>query len=113
MISLCLDMFLAAVAVGMFISGRYGVTRQLAAAPLATAVVDIAFCTKVQACLTPALSALLLFLQLVILLGSAVVLYQDRVHYRNKCARRRRQRELGRSRAAFESAVARKRRLCA
>ena len=113
MISLCFDMILAAVAVGMFIGGRYGTTRQLAAAPLATAVVDIAFFTKVQPMLTPGLSALLVVLQAVILLGSALVLYQDRVHYRNKCARRRRRREWAHNRAAFEQALPREQRVCA
>ncbi len=103
-----LDMLLVAMAIGMFLGGRYGVTRQLAFAPLLVAVVDAAFAAQLDLALTPVLSALLVALQVVIFGGSALVLYQDRVHARNKEARRRRRRELARTRLAFEQAAQRR-----
>ena len=121
MVSWIVDILLAALAVSMLIGGHYGVTRQLAFAPLLTAVLDAVFATQVDLGLTPVLSALLFALQAVILLGGALVLYQDRVRVRNRRARRRRRQELARSRAAFEQAAeqaahrsaARRRGLCA
>ena len=112
-----LDVLLVAMAVSMFLAGRYGVTRQLAFAPLLVAAVDAAFAAQVDVALTPVLSALLVMLQVVIFSGSALVLYEDRVHARNKAARRRRRREVARSRLAFEQAAQRRgqaaRRVCA
>ena len=117
MLTLVLDFLLVAVAAGMFFGGHYGVTRQVAFLPLVIAIVDGAFAAQVTLSLTPALSAILVALQLVILGGSGVLLYEDRVHARNKQSRRRRRRDLARSRAAFEQAAARReqtaRRVCA
>lgn len=103
--TLFLDALLALTAAGMFFFGKYGITRQLAPAPLLVAVLDAAFARQVQISLTPALSTLLFLLQLVVLGGSVMVLYQDRVRARNKANRRRRRKEMARSRAAFEKAA--------
>ena len=108
MLTLVIDILLVAVAAGMFFGGHYGVTRQVAALPLVVAVIDAVFAAQVTLSLTPVLSAVLVVLQLVILAGSGVLLYEDRVHARNKQARRRRRRDLARSRAAFEQAAARR-----
>ncbi len=117
MLTLVFDFLLAAVAVGMFFGGHYGVTRQAAFLPLTVAVIDAVFAAQVTLSLTPVLSAVLVALQLVIFAGSGVLLYEDRVHARNKQSRRRRRRDLARSRAAFEQAAARReqtdRRVCA
>lgn len=104
--TLFLDALLALIAAGMFFFGKYGVTRQLAPAPLLVAVLDAAFARQIQTSLTPALSVVLFLLQLVVLGGSVMVLYQDRVRARNKANRRRRRKEMARSRVAFEQATA-------
>ena len=106
MLTYILDLLLVVVAVTMLRKGRYGATRQLALAPLAVAVLDAAFAAQLDLSLTPVLSGLLIALQLVILAGSALVLYRDRVLARNKQARRRRRREIARTQAAFEQAAA-------
>lgn len=117
MLTLVLDFLLVAVAAGMFFGGHYGTTRQAAFLPLVIAIVDGVFAAQVTLSLTPVLSAVLIALQLVILGGSGVLLYEDRIHARNKQSRRRRRRDLARSRAAFERAAARReqtaRRVCA
>ena len=97
-----LDAFLALTAGGMLTLGKFGVTRQLALAPVAVAALDAAFARLIRFSLTPVLSVLLVLLQLTVLCGSAMVLYQDRVRARNKENRRRRRREMARTRAAFE-----------
>ena len=108
MLTLVIDILLVAVAAGMFFGGHYGVTRQVAALPLVVAVIDAVFAAQVTLSLTPVLSAVLVVLLLVILAGSGVLLHEARVHARNKQARRRRRRDLARSRAAFEQAAARR-----
>ncbi len=105
-IALFLDALLALAAAGMFFFGKYGVTRQLAPAPMLVAVLDAAFAQQIQFSLTATLSALLLLLQLVVLGGSILVLYQDRVRARNKENRRRRRKAMARSRAVFEQTAA-------
>ena len=117
MFTFVLDILLVAVAAGMFFAGHYGVTRQAAFLPLVVAAVDAAFATQVTLSLTPVLSAVLIALQVIILSGSGVLLYEDRVRARNKQSRRRRRRDLRRSQAAFEAAAQRReasaRRVCA
>ncbi len=102
--SMVLDLILAAIAAAMLIKGHYGVTKQLAFGPLAVAVLDASFAGVITYGATPVLSGLLTLLQIVILGGSAVMLYQDRVHARNKQSRRRRRHEVLRTQAAFEQA---------
>ena len=108
MFTYILDLLLVAVGVAMLFKGRYGATRQLALAPLAIAVLDASFAHQLELGLTPVLSGLLIALQLVLIAGSALVLYRDRVLARNKQARRRRRREIARTQAAFEAAAARR-----
>ncbi len=108
MFTYILDLLLVSVAAGMLFKGHYGVTRQLALAPLLVAVLDAVFAAQLQLSLTPVLSALLVVLQAVVLIGSGVILRQDRVRARNKQARRHRRREIARTRAAFEQAAARR-----
>lgn len=105
MLTYILDLLLLAVAVGMLVKGHFGVTRQLALAPLVVAVLDAVFAGQIDLSLTPVLSGLLLALQVVILAGSALVLRRDRVLARNRVARRRRRREIARTQAAFEAAA--------
>ena len=111
MLSFVMNILLATLAVMMLIKGRYGVTRQMAVVPLGAALLDTLTFGAVNPALTPALSALLVVLQVVILATGALVLYQDRVRARNKQARRVRRRELERSRAAFEQALERQSRV--
>ncbi len=103
-LSYSVDMLLAAVAVLMLLKGHYGVTRQMAFVPLFTAVADAAVASSITYTATPILSVALTLLQVVILVGSAAVLHQDRVRARNKQERRRRRREILRTQAAFEQA---------
>ena len=103
-LSYIIDALLTAVAVSMLLKGGYGVTRQLALAPLAVAALDASFAGVIAYSATPVLSVLLTLLQLTVLFGSAVVLYQDRVRTRNKQERRRRRRDILRTQAAFEQA---------
>lgn len=103
-LSVIIDAFLAATAVAMLLRGCYGVTRQLALAPLLVALLDVSFADVITYGATPVLSALLTLLQLIVLVGSALVLYQDRVRARNKQQRRRRRRDILHTQAAFEQA---------
>ena len=111
MFTLFIDLALALVAALMILKGHYGITRQLAAVPLAVALVDAAFAAQLQLSLTPVISALLIALQVVILAASGEVLREDMVRARNKMNRRRRREELARSRAAFEQAAQRRDRM--
>lgn len=111
MFTLFIDLALALVAALMILKGHYGITRQLAAVPLAVALVDAAFAAQLQLSLTPVLSALLIALQIAILTVSGAVLREDMVRTRNKMNRRRRREELARSRAAFEQAAQRRDRM--
>ena len=103
-LSYIIDALLAAVAVAMLFKGCYGVTRQLAFAPLLVAMLDASFANVISYGTTPVLSVLLTLLQLTVLFGSAFTLYQDRVRARNKAERRRRRRDILRTQAAFEQA---------
>ena len=109
MITWLFDILLIGLGIAMLVGGRYGITRQLALVPIITAALDAAFATRIDPSLTPWLSALLVVLQGVILLGGAMQLYQDRVRARNRQARRRRRQQLARYQAAFEQAAARNR----
>ena len=103
-LSVILDILLAATAIAMLLRGCYGATRQLALAPLLVAALDASFAGVITYGATPVLSALLTLLQLTVLVGSALMLYQDRVRARNKQERRRRRRDILRTQAAFEQA---------
>ena len=89
----------------LLVGGKFGITRQLAFLPLLTAVLDGAFVSEIAFSLTPVLSTVLLVLQGLILSFSGWMLYQDRVRFRNKQLRRRREKQLTRSRLAFEQAA--------
>lgn len=112
MFTYIIDALLVLVSVSMLLRGHYGITRQAAFVPLATAVVDAAFAGQLDPLLTPVLSALLIALQLVILTTAGLLLHQDAVRVRNKRTRRQRRRELALSRAAFQQAAARNDRVC-
>lgn len=103
-LSYIIDALLTAVAVAMLLTGCYGVTRQLAFAPLLVALLDASFASVISYSATPVLSVLLTLLQLTVLFGSAFTLYQDRVRAHNKAERRRRRRDILRTQAAFEQA---------
>ena len=105
-----MDAVLVLAAAAMLVFGKFGVTRELAFLPLLTAVLDGVFVTEIAFSLTPVLSVLLVVLQGIILAFSGLMLYQDRVRFRNKQLRRRRERELSRSRLAFEQASERSQR---
>lgn len=105
-----MDAVLVLAAAAMLVFGKFGVTRELAFLPLLTAVLDGVFVTEIAFSLTPVLSVLLAVLQGMILAFSGLMLYQDRVRFRNKQLRRRRERELSRSRLAFEQASERSQR---
>ncbi len=105
MFTYVMDLLLAAMAVCMFFGGKYGITRQAAFLPLVIGAVDAVFAGQITLSLTPVLSALLIALQAIVLLGSGLMLQQDRAHAKAKSARRRRRRELAASRAAFEQAL--------
>ncbi|MBQ9859612.1 MAG: hypothetical protein IJO76_02920 [Clostridia bacterium] len=107
MFTYILDLLLAATAAVMLWKGHFGLTRQIALAPLTVACVDAAFAHQIQLSLTPVLSAVLVLLQIVVLLGCGAVLHHDRVQVRNKQARRQRRRQVARARAAFELAAER------
>ena len=113
MFTLFIDFALALVAALMILKGHYGITRQLAAVPLAVALIDAAFAAQLQLSLTPVLSALLIVLQVAILAVSGAVLREDMARARNKANRRRRREEIARSRAAFEQAAQRRNRMAA
>ncbi len=113
MFTLFIDLALALVAALMILKGHYGITRQLAAVPLAVAMVDAAFATQLQLSLTPVVSALLIALQVAILAASGEVLREDMVRARNKINRRRRREAVARDRAVFEQAAQRRQRMAA
>lgn len=104
-----LDAALVLTAAAMCIWGKYGITRELAFLPALTGVLDGVLVGEIVFSLTPVLSVLLVVLQGVILTFSGLMLYQDRVRFRNKQLRRRREDELTHSRLAFEQAAARSR----
>ena len=86
--------------------------------PLAVALIDISVVGSINPSLSPALSALLVVLQIVVLGASGAMLRQDVVRARNKRARRLRRQEVARSREAFEQALGQRqnapaRRVCA
>ena len=108
-----MDLALALVAALMLVKGHFGITRQLAAVPLAVALVDAAFAAQIDLALTPVLSALLIVLQVVILTLSAAVLREDALRARMKRTRRRRREEMRRDRAAFDRAAQRQGRVAA
>lgn len=99
-----IDALLVAVAIAMLFKGCYGSTRQLALAPLLVAALDASMTGVITYGATPVLSVLLTLLQLTVLFGCALALYQDRVRARNKQERRRRRRDILRTQAAFEQA---------
>ena len=105
MLTLVLDILLAVLAVYMILRGHYGVTKQMGFAPLTVAVLDAAFAGAIDPARTPWLSVALVALQVVVLSAAALMTYQDAVRARNKRARHCRQRELARSRAAFDRAL--------
>ena len=111
MFTLFIDLALALVAALMIVKGHYGITRQLAAVPLAVALIDAAFATQLDLALTPVLSALVILLQVVILSLSAAVLREDALRARMKRARRHRRQQHQSDRAAFEQAAQRRNRL--
>ncbi len=113
MFSFVMNLLLAGLAVLMLMKGRFSATRQMALVPLGAALLDTMTYGAVNPALTPALSALLVALQVVILATGALVLYQDKVRTRNKQARRARRRELEKTRAAFEQALEQKGRVAA
>ncbi len=103
-LNIWMDMALALAAIVLLVGGKYGTTRQMALLPLLTAVLDGSFVSVIAPSLTPVLSTILLVLQGLILTFSGWMVRRDRVRFRNKQQRRRRQRELIRSRMAFELA---------
>ena len=117
MVAWLFDILLVGLGIAMLVGGHYGITRQMALAPLVTAALDAAFAACIDPSLTPWLSAMLIVLQGVILFGGTMLLYQDRVRVRNRQARRRRRQQLARYQAAFEQAAAcsrrRERSVCA
>lgn len=104
-LSIWIDGALVLAALLLLVGGKFGTTRQLAFLPLLTAVLDGAFVSEIAFSLTPVLSTILLVLQGLILSFSGWMLYQDRVRFRNKQLRRRREKQLTRSRLAFEQAA--------
>lgn len=104
-LSIWIDGALVLAALLLLVGGKFGITRQLAFLPLLTAVLDGAFVSEIAFSLTPVLSTVLLVLQGLILSFSGWMLYQERVRFRNKQLRRRREKQLTRSRLAFEQAA--------
>ena len=104
-LSIWIDGALVLAALLLLVGGKFGITRQRAIVPLLTAVLDGAFVSEIAFSLTPVLSTVLLVLQGLILSFSGWMLYQDRVRFRNKQLRRRREKQLTRSRLAFEQAA--------
>ena len=104
-LSIWIDGALVLAALLLLVGGKFGITRQLAFLPLLTAVLDGAFVSEIAFSLTPVLSTVLLVLQGLILSFSGWMLCQDRVRFRNKQLRRRREKQLTRSRLAFEQAA--------
>ena len=106
-----IDLGLALVAALMMVKGHYSITRQLAAMPLAVALVDAAFAAQLNLALTPVLSALVILLQVVILTLSAAVLREDALRARAKRFRRIRRQQQERDRATFDRAAQRRERM--
>ena len=113
MFTYVIDLALALVAALMIVKGHYGITRQLAAVPLAVALIDAVFASQLDLALTPVLSAAVILLQVVILSLSVVMLRQDALHARAKQVRRRRRQEQARDRAAFDRVAQRRNRVAA
>ncbi len=119
MFTYIIDIVLVVLGATMLLKGHYGITRQSAFIPLATAALDAAFVAQLDLSLTPWLSGVVILLQLTVLGVNALLFYKDTVCARNKQARRRRRQEVARSRAAFEQALNRRqqtadrRRVCA
>ena len=105
MFTYILDLLLAAMAAVMLFKGHFGVTRQMAFAPLLVAVLDASMAAQIQLSLTPVVSGLLIALQVVILVGSGAILRRDRKLARCKQSRRQRRREVARTQAAFRQAA--------
>ena len=105
MLTYFIDFALALVAALMLIHGHYNITRQMAAVPLAVALVDAAFAAQIQLSLTPVLSALLIVLQMAILTVSAGVLHEDRVRAYRKRTHHSRQQEVVGARAAIRQTM--------
>ena len=99
--TIILDLLLVAVAAAMCISGKYGVTKQLAVVPAAIAALDMYLAPQIDPTLTMTISIFAVLLQVVILLGAAAILHEDRVRTRNKQRRRQRRREVAARRAAL------------
>lgn len=100
-VTIMLDVLLVTVAAAMFISGKYGITKQMAMVPLGIAVLDVYLAPQIDPALTMTLSVIAALLQGAILLGAAAVLHEDRVRSRNKMRRRQRRREVAARRAAL------------
>ncbi|MBQ7089450.1 MAG: hypothetical protein IJN04_07420 [Clostridia bacterium] len=113
MFTYAIDLALALVAALMMVKGHYGITRQLAAVPLAVALLDAAFAAQLDLALTPVLSAAVILLQVVILSLSVVMLRQDALHARAKRTRRARRQQQEQDRAAFDAAARRRNRVAA
>ena len=113
MFTYVIDLALALVAALMIVKGHYGITRQLAAVPLAVALIDAVFASQLDLALTPVLSAAVILLQVVILSLSAAVLREDALRARMKRTRRIRRQQQERDRAAFDAAAQRRGRMAA
>ena len=100
MLTYFIDFALALVAALMLIHGHYSITRQMAAVPLAVALVDAAFAAQIQLSLTPVLSTLLILLQVAILTVSVGVLREDKIRACHKRAHHNRRQETERTYAA-------------
>ncbi len=99
--TMVLDVLLVTIAAAMFIRGKYGITKQLAVVPMAIAALDMYLAPQIDPSLTMTVSVIAALLQVVILLGAAAVLHEDRVRTRNKMRRRQRRREVAARRAAL------------
>ena len=100
MFTLFIDLGLALVAALMLLRGHYTITRQVAAVPLAVALIDASFAPQIQLALTPVVSGVLVALQAIILLFSIGVLREDASRARQQRARQRRREEIARAQAA-------------
>ncbi len=100
-ITIMLDVLLVAVATAMCLGGKYGITKQLAAVPVGIALLDMYLAPQIDPSLTITISVIAMLLQVVILLGAAAILHEDRVRTRNKIRRRQRRREVAARRAAL------------
>ena len=99
--SIVLDLLLVAIAAAMVILGKYGITKQVTVVPIGIALLDLYLLPQFDLSLTMAISVIAWLLQVVVLLGAAAVLHEDRVRARNKMRRRQRRREVAARRAAL------------